>query len=231
MSLSYIALDTDRDGMSTDAIIFDLDGTLLDTLADLAASANHMLIVLGAETHATDTYKQLIGDGIRTLVRLALPDKLRDRETVTRGVELMRDEYGRRWSDATRPYPGVEELLSELDARRLPMAVLSNKPHDFTREIVSTFLGNIPFRRVIGARPSAPKKPDPTTALEIAASIDAIPGRTFFVGDSGVDMKTAVNAGMVPIGVSWGFRTADELRHAGARILLGKPSELLCHVE
>ncbi len=213
--------------MKPDALVFDLDGTLLDTIADLADSTNSMLAHFGAPQHQPEAYKRMIGDGLEELVRRALPASMRDPRTVAEGVRLGRAAYQQRWRAKTRPYPGVPELLRALP---LPKAVLSNKPDDFTKTIVASLLGEFRFERVVGARSGVPKKPDPTAALEMAAALGVDAGACWLLGDSGVDMQTAVRAGMKPVGVLWGFRGAAELRDNGAELLIAHPSELLDHL-
>jgi len=211
----------------TRAVLFDLDGTLLDTLDDLAESMNAVLVGLGAPTHGRERYRILIGDGVDELVRGALPAGRVTDELVARGVAEMRREYGRRWDAKTRPYPQIEELLDALVSRAVPLAILSNKPHDLVLRIVARLLDRWPFDPVLGARASTPKKPDPTAALAAARSRGIAPGRWLCVGDSGGDMQTARAAGMVAVGVLWGFRDEAELRASGARALIARPLELL----
>jgi phosphoglycolate phosphatase len=213
--------------MSTRAVLFDLDGTLLDTLDDLADSMNAVLGERDWPRHPTAAYRTFVGAGIETLVARALPADRRDEQTIAWGVAAMREAYGRRWNRRTRPYEGVEELLEELFARGLKVGILSNKPDDFTRLTTETFLGRWPFERVWGIREGIPKKPDPTAALAFAAELSIAPADTFFCGDTDVDMVTACAAGMVPVGVRWGFRGAEELLRAGARYLLSRPRDLL----
>lgn len=216
--------------MRYQGIIFDLDGTLLDTLADLADSMNTTLEKNGFPGHGLEAYKYFVGDGMENLVRRALPAGNRDNETVARCVEGMREEYGRRWAEKTRPYPGVPEMLTEISRQGLVMAVLSNKPDDFTRMTVDKLLAEWRFDVVFGARPSMPKKPHPAGALEIAKVLNIPPSGFLYLGDTGTDMRTAVAAGMFPAGALWGFRTAGELIESGAKLLLEKPTDLLLHL-
>ena len=150
--------------MSRHAVIFDLDGTLLDTLEDLADSANAALRELGFAGHPLESYKIFIGDGIENLIRRALPQERLDPATLAHCHELVRSEYSRRWSDKTGPYPGVPELLDALAARGVPMGVLSNKPHEFTSLCVTRLLPGWHFDAVQGATPALPRKPDPAGA-------------------------------------------------------------------
>jgi phosphoglycolate phosphatase len=208
------------------AIIFDLDGTLLDTLDDLADSMNSVLAQSRLPTHPTSAYRYFVGDGVEMLVRRSLPFDVADPAELRRFVDLMQREYAARWTCKTRPYPGVAEMLSTLAAAGLRLAVLSNKPDDAAHEVVRTFLPDVRFEVVLGATPTRPKKPHPAAALEIADRMGIPPALFAFVGDSSMDMQTAVSAGMLPIGALWGFRTAEELISAGACLLLRHPGGL-----
>ncbi len=209
------------------AVLFDLDGTLLNTLEDLANAMNHVLEKWGLPPHALEDYKRFVGDGVENLVRRALPENMRDPSLVAKGVAAMRQEYSKAWALCTKPYPGVRELLDGLRARSIPMAVLSNKPDDFTKKMVKSFLGSWEFHPVLGERADLPRKPDPAGALEIASILKVQPERFLYLGDTDTDMKTAVSAGMFPVGALWGFRSAEELLSSGARKLIGRPQELL----
>jgi len=210
--------------MAHHAIVFDLDGTLLDTLDDLADSMNAVLAAAGHPTHPVVAYRQFVGDGVRTLVRRAIPDGVGG---LDEGVEAMIAEYGRRWRDKTRPYPGVDVLLDGLTARDLPFAILSNKPDAFTRLTTEALLGRWQFAEVWGVRDTVPPKPDPTGALAMAAALGVEPGEILYLGDTNTDMRTAVAAGMDPIGAAWGFRDAAELRANGARVVVERPEDVL----
>ena len=209
-------------------VIFDLDGTLLDTLEDLADAMNTVLTDHGWPTHPLDAYRQFVGNGVTMLVRRAMPeDEHREERRVAEIVSEMRAVYARGWANKTTPYPGIERLLSALRDKDIPMTVLSNKPHDATAAMVDHFFPANLFRVVMGAHPDKPRKPDPTTALETAGRLGLPPGAILFLGDSDVDMRTAHAAGMTPLGAAWGFRGPEELRAAGARVVLGTPMELL----
>jgi phosphoglycolate phosphatase len=213
--------------MKHQAIVFDLDGTLLDTIEDISDSMNQVLSRFGFSGHGPEAYKYFVGDGVDSMVRQALPAASLDEELVARCVVAMREEYGRRWDNKTRPYPGIPELLDDLSQRGFPMAILSNKPHDFTQLVVAKQLPKWPFKVVLGARSTVPKKPDPTAALEIADLMHLPPSRILYLGDTSTDMKTAVAAGMFPLGALWGFRTAQELKAHGAQALLERPLDVL----
>ena len=213
--------------MQFEAILFDLDGTLLDTLEDLANSMNGVLERRGFPQHDRELYKQFVGDGMEVLVRRALPEGHQEEQLVQACLLVMRKEYSVRWRETTRPYAGIPELLDALRRRRLRMAILSNKPDDFTREMVGALLTPWRFDAVVGARPEVPKKPDPTMALAIARDLAIPPARVLYLGDSGTDMRTAVSAGMFPVGALWGFRAAAELEANGAQVLISRPMDLL----
>ncbi len=212
--------------MNYQAIIFDLDGTLLDTIDDIASSMNAVLDFYGFPMHEVDKYKLMVGDGMEMLVRRALPENHRDDSTVAECSGRMNEIYTQNWHRFTKPYPGIESMLTELGRDSVRMAILSNKPHDFTRMVVSQLLGNWEFEQVLGAREGVPKKPDPSAALEIAQSMSLSTSKFLYCGDTGTDMKTAVGSGMHAVGVLWGFRDAHELTANGARILLKKPEDI-----
>ena len=213
--------------MKRSAVLFDLDGTLVDSLDDLADAMNTVLGRNGFLPHPVDAYRYFVGDGMEMLVRRALPEARRDEGTVSRCLGEMKGEYEERWACKTRPYPGIPELLSALAGRGIPMAVLSNKPEDATLGVVERLLCSWTFAAVCGARPGLPKKPDPSGALEIASRLGIAPEAWVYAGDTGTDMKTANAAGMFAVGVLWGFRGAEELTAAGARILVRHPLDVL----
>ncbi len=209
------------------AILFDLDGTLLDTLDDLASSMNAVLTARGLPLHDNESYKYFVGDGVENLVLRSLPKELRREPMLSECIAEMRAEYSRRWNHSSRPYQGIPELLAALTSRGMSTAVLSNKPQPMTDLCVTNLLAGHNFAAVRGARPGVAKKPDPAAALEIASEVGVAPANWLYVGDTATDMKTAVAAGMRPIGVLWGFRDAAELCDGGAESLIARPSELL----
>jgi phosphoglycolate phosphatase len=209
------------------AVIFDLDGTLLNTLDDLADSMNSVLEHNHLPPHPPEAYRYFIGDGIDMLVQRALPFRVAGHDELQRLVREMKREYARRWLYRTRPYPGVPEMLSAFAAAGTAMAVLSNKPDDASQVIVQALLPNAGFQMVWGATPERPKKPDPSAALEIAARLDIPASEFLFIGDTPIDMHTARAAGMFPLGVLWGFRPAEELIGAGARMLVAQADHLI----
>jgi phosphoglycolate phosphatase len=207
--------------------IFDLDGTLVNSLDDLADSMNEVLRRRGHPTHPADAYRHYVGDGIAKLVARALPADDPSDALVETCIAEMRAEYATRRTAKTRPYPGIPELLDELTHRGTVTAVLSNKPDEPTREIVQALFAEHRFAVIRGARPDTPLKPDPTAALAILDATDTAPTEAAFLGDTNIDMATARAAGMIAIGVSWGFRDADELRSGGAHHVIDTPAALL----
>ena len=210
-----------------DGVICDLDGTLVDTLEDLADALNRVLRGEQAPGHSLATYKLLVGKGIRDLVAQALPPEKRSAETIARCYAAMLADYGDNCLVKTRRYDGVAELVRGLRAAGVKLAVLSNKSDELTQRIVESLFGRGDFDVVMGARPDAPLKPDPTVALLISDRLGIAPGRMVFLGDSGIDMRTATAAGMIAVGAAWGFRTKDELVENGAGVVLDHPLELL----
>jgi phosphoglycolate phosphatase len=214
-------------GMIYCGLLFDLDGTLLDTLQDIADSANSTLAYFGFPQHELDAYRYFVGDGVETLAIRALPEDRRDQMTVNEVVARIDEAYSLRWANNTRPFQGIPELLDALTNIGIRMAILSNKGQSFAELTVSTLLPKWHFDLVVGAQPSIPRKPDPTAALQIARQMSLIPTEFLYLGDSAVDMKTAVAANMYPIGALWGYRTANELLTGGARALFEKPTHVL----
>ncbi|MFA4835739.1 MAG: HAD family hydrolase [Dehalococcoidia bacterium] len=213
--------------MNFGAVVFDLDGTLLDTLEDIADSANRVLAGNGLPTHGLDDYRRFVGSGIDVLMARAMPTAERNGVLVTKYVEEFRKDYGRNWNNKTKPYPGVADTLDALAARHLKLAILSNKPHNFTLQCVAELLPRWKFDCVLGHQEGVPPKPDPAGAEQIVKQLKLDVSRILYVGDSDIDMQTAVAAGMFPVGALWGFRTLEELQKSGARSLIGRPQEVL----
>jgi len=188
---------------------------------------NAVLTRFGFPTHPTDSYRYFVGDGTDCLVRRVLPKDHLDDETVSRSLTALRDEYSKHWADNTKPYAGIPELLSALQERKFPKAVLSNKPDEFTQITVEKLLPDWSFGIVRGVKPSVPKKPDPAAALDIARELQIPPRRFLYLGDTNTDMQTANSAGMYAVGALWGFRTAEELRANGAKTLVENPQDIL----
>jgi len=212
--------------MTFKSVIFDLDGTLLDTLDDISDSANAVLARNGYPTHTKNEYRFFVGDGAPVLVRRVLPEAARTETTIQRLYQEFRSEYGRNWKTKTRPYDGVPAMLDRLGRGGFKLAVLSNKPDDFTKMCVVELLSTSRFDIVSGQRDEVPPKPDPTGALWITRELGVIPGECMFVGDTSIDIKTAVAAGMKPVGVAWGFRPVEELESAGADRILEAPGDI-----
>lgn len=211
------------------AILFDLDGTLLDTLRDLADSGNEVLRGRGFPPHPLEAFRHFVGHGMDQLVRNIFPEGQRPvgEAEIAAVLAEYRAAYTRNWQRTTVPYPGIPELLDALVAQGLPIGVVSNKAHDFTCQCVETFLAPWSWDVILGHREGQPRKPDPAGALEAAASLGVAPRDCLFVGDSDVDMQTACRAGMKAVGVAWGFRSVGELKAAGAETILDRPLDLL----
>ena len=209
------------------AIIFDLDGTLLDTLDDIANAANRVLAARGFPTHPNSHYRRFVGDGVGKLILRALPETHQDEATAQACVGAYAQEYGRTWDAQTKPYAGVPEMLDALVVRGLKLAVLSNKPDNFTQQCVGELLAGWAFDEVLGASDKFPRKPNPASAMETARRLGVPPAECLYVGDSGVDMQTARAARMCPVGVLWGFRGKEEFLEDGAQHLVSKPSQVL----
>ena len=214
--------------MTHTAVLFDLDGTLLDTLEDLADSMNVVLKAHGFPVHGLDAYRYFVGDGVENLVLRSLPESARKSDAFLREcVSKMRAEYSARWKDKTRLYDGIPELLDSLSARGLKTAILSNKPHSATLQVVEHFLGKWRFDVAAGARPGIPIKPDPGAVLDVCRTLGIPPESFLYLGDTNTDMITADSAGMFAVGVLWGFRTEEELWASGAKAVIRHPLEAL----
>ncbi len=212
---------------SLQAVFFDLDGTLIDSVADIAESVNRMLAGRGFPPRDPSLFKQFVGDGVRKLIERTLPAEMTDGALVDACMEEYEAHYQQLWHDRTRPYPGIVEALAELRARGLKIGVISNKPHRFTVLCCDHFFGPDAFDGVLGQRPEVPRKPAADAAVELAARLDVPVSGCAYVGDSGVDMQFGVNAGMRRIGVRWGFRGEQELRDNGAEFLISSAAELV----
>lgn len=213
--------------MSFKAIIFDLDGTLIDSLEDLCNAANRVLKKNNFPTHKMEKYRYFVGEGVVALITRALPDEIKNEDIINSCVGEFREEYRKSWNIKTKPYKGIAEMLDLITLRGLKMAVLSNKPDYFTKKCVAAFLPNWKFDRIIGQRDDVPKKPDPAGAKEIAEYLAVSPSEIIYVGDTPIDMETAIAAGMLPVGVLWGFRPEDELKRSGAHRVIQKPEEII----
>lgn len=213
--------------MPFSAVIFDLDGTLLDTLEDIADAMNSVLAAHAFPTHPLEPFKTFVGDGVQNLVRRTLPEDKRGHGDIDRFTTEMRDAYAKNWNNKTAPYPGIPGMLDALSTKGVKLAVLSNKPQNFTAMCVAEFLADWTFDVVLGHGDDIPLKPDPAGALEAARRLGVAPERILYAGDSGMDMAAAKSAGMFPVGVLWGFRSRQELLDNGARALASHPRDLV----
>ncbi len=213
--------------MSWRAVIFDLDGTLLDTIEDIAAAANHALARRGFPPCDLSDYRRFVGEGARVLISRVLPESARGEESVRASLADFMEEYARSWYVRTLPYQGIAAMLEDCAQKKIAMGVLSNKPHELTVKCVEAAFGHKRFKIVLGQRPQVPRKPDPAGAFEAARSLGVEPRETLFVGDSAIDMQTARAAGMRAVGALWGYRDREELLAAGAQELAAHPTDIL----
>ena len=207
-------------------LIFDLDGTLVDSLEGIAASLNHALRESGLPEHSQAAVRGFIGNGARLLITRAAP-KGADEELLDRLENAFKANYDVTWPSGTFPYEGIIKLLETLQSKGIPLTVLSNKPHSFTSTIVAQVFPSIDFKVVLGQLPGIPHKPDPSGALEIANLIGLLPEECTVIGDSTMDIETARNAGMQAIAVTWGFHDRERLLGAGAHLIADDPAALL----
>ncbi len=208
-----------------DAVIFDVDGTLADSLGDIGGAMNEALAARGWPEHPLPAYNHFIGEGVEKMTLKAMPAQ--HHALMPALVDEYRARYALRIDLTTRAFPGVPEMLKALELQQVPMAVLSNKRDDFTVELVRRLFATVPFVEVRGEREGVPRKPHPRAALELAKVLGVEPARCAFVGDTPVDIKTGVSSGMVPVGVIWGFRSKDELLEHGAKFVISEPDELV----
>ena len=213
--------------MIVKAVIFDLDGTLLDTIDDIGDSVNRILSNNNFPTHTISAYRNFVGDGSRVLIQRALPENHRNDETIDACYQAYIKDYSNKYNIKTSLYDGIPQLLDSLAEKGLRLAVLSNKPDAITKDCVKTFLSAWDFEVVFGQRDSVPRKPNPQGAVETAEKMSILPEHFLYLGDTAIDMKTAVSAGMFPVGVLWGFRPLKELVENGARAVIDVPMALL----
>lgn len=204
-------------------VIFDLDGTLLNTIADLANSTNHALNQLGYPTHEPEEYNFMVGNGINKLFERALPEGEKTEENVLRVRREFIPYYDQHNADESRPYPGIPELLERLQAKGIQMAVASNKYQAATEKLIAHYFPNIKFIAVFGQRDGVNVKPDPAIVEDILRISGTPKQEVLYVGDSGVDMQTARNAGVTACGVTWGFRPLAELESFNPRYIIEVP--------
>ena len=202
-----------------------MDGTLLNTIDDLANACNHVLHAMGFMGHTVEEYKYFVGNGVPKLLERALPPAARGRQTLALALQMFMEYYGAHSADKTAPYPGIPALLEALRNAGVLTAVASNKSDSLTRQVIARYFGTS-FSVVAGHRPDTPTKPDPYIVRCVLETLKVQKENTLFVGDSNVDIETARNAGLECCGVLWGFRTEEELREAGAAHLAHTPAEL-----
>lgn len=208
-------------------VIFDLDGTLLNTIADLGAAANHALQACGYPTHSLSAYPRFVGSGITKLLERVLPESSRSTENVNALRPHFFEYYSKHMTDATEPYPGIEELLTQLTQRGIKIAVASNKYQEGVTELISHFFPTFEWAAVEGQKDGIPVKPDPSIVFEILAKCPTPKDDVLYVGDSGIDMETARRACVESAGVSWGFRSVAELRDHYADHIVENTVQLL----
>ena len=213
--------------MKYEAVLFDLDGTLIDTVDDIGDAANRVLSNRGFPIHPISTYYQFIGEGVKVLFTRALPQARRNEDLINTCLKEFVEDYRRNYDVKSKPYDGIPEMLNALNVRGLKLAILSNKPDPLTKDCVTSLLSNWDFDVIFGQRDSVPRKPNPQAALEIAQKLSISPSDFLYLGDTAIDMKTAVSAGMFPVGAAWGFRPLKELKENGARVIIDKPIQLL----
>lgn len=206
-------------------VIFDLDGTLIDSLEDIALCTNKVLKSFGCEEHSIENYKSFIGDGARELVKRALPQSFNS-EQIDDAMEMFKKIYSNKINSNTKPFGGIYEMLEELQ-EDCEFALLSNKPHQFTLEYMEIFFKQFEFKAIHGQKDEVPKKPDPAGVYNILNELAYDTQHVFYIGDTATDMKTAVNAGLIPIGVLWGTQEKKSLVENGAQFTVETPSELV----
>ena len=214
----------DRPG-DPSGVIFDIDGTLMDTLDDLTNAVNVLLEEIGRPTVSREHVGGMIGEGLSIFLKRA--SGIDDPEIITKLAERYRPLYFARLLDHTKLYPGIPMLLDALTAADMPMGILSNKPHIYTVPLCDALLNRWPFVRIQGTVDRVPKKPDPTAALVLANEMNRPPANVYFVGDSNVDVETARRAGMIPLAVTWGYGDHDELIAANPALLADTPEQVV----
>lgn len=208
-------------------VIFDLDGTLLNTISDLGAAANHALVQCGFPTHPISAYPRFVGSGIARLLERVLPESARTPERAVTMRRYFTEYYNTHMADQTVPYAGIPELLADLTARGIKVAVASNKYQSAVEELIRHYFPQITFAAVEGQKEGVPVKPDPSIVFEILGKVPTPKSDVLYVGDSGIDMETARRACVESAGVTWGFRPVAELRAAYADHIVETPESLL----
>jgi phosphoglycolate phosphatase len=209
------------------AVIFDLDGTLANTLEDIANAMNRTLVAFGYPTHSLDAYRLMVGKGLKNLATVCLPENARTESIIDECHARTVADYEEHYVVKSHLYDGIAELLDELSAKGIKMAILSNKADAITQKVCRVLLSRWKFDAILGMNEHFPRKPDPLAAHYIANCMGVVPAEVCYIGDSDVDMKTAIAAGFCPIGVAWGFRPEKELMDNGAHKIIRFPTELL----
>ncbi len=212
-------------------VIFDLDGTLLNTIDDLAAATNHAMRVMGFPQHGLWVYPNMVGNGVKKLIERALPDDQRTEKNINDALAHFKEYYDEHCCDATAPYPGITDLLADLTARGINLAVTSNKYEQAVTKIIANYFPEANFRAVLGNIDGVPRKPDPSIVFKALSMCPTPKAEVLYVGDSGVDMETARRACVESCGVTWGFRPIVELQQAYADHIISTPSQIIDLIE
>ncbi len=207
-------------------VIFDLDGTLLNTIDDLANATNHALKTLGFPPHGLWVYPNMVGNGVAKLIERALPAEARSEININKALEHFKEYYNEHCCDVTKPYPGIPELLEDLTARGLSLAVTSNKYQEAVTKIIAHYFPNANFKAILGNTEGMPRKPDPSIVFKALSMCPTPKAEVLYVGDSGVDMETARRACVESVGVTWGFRPIHELKEAYADHIISTPAQI-----
>ncbi|MCQ2454545.1 MAG: HAD family hydrolase [Clostridia bacterium] len=212
------------------AVLFDLDGTLVDSITDLANSVNFALGELGFAEHKVEEFKNFVGNGIPKMLERALPENKRDKQTLEKALDIFYKSYSVHFADNSNPYKGVKELVVALKKRKMKVAVVTNKEQQMANKVVSSAYGDM-FDIIFGKRNGIPSKPDPTAALICMKELGVKPNECIFLGDSGVDILTGINSQALAVGVLWGYRDKEELVKNGAKYIIDTPNQLLKIIE
>ena len=212
------------------AVLFDLDGTLANSLIDLAAATNYAIAEFGFPPRQTEEFKYFAGDGMPKMIERALPEGQKSAETVSKILPVFLDYYGEHYCDNTAAYQGMPELIDQLKSMNIKVSVVTNKNQLMAEKVVNKLYGDR-FDSILGKQAGIPPKPDPTAALMAMDKLGVKPAQCIFLGDSRMDVLTGANSGAYPVGVLWGFRKMDELVSAGAKEIISKPEELLAIID
>ena len=217
--------------MRFSSLIFDLDGTLLDTVDDIGTAANTVLEELGYPSHPLPAFQKFVGSGVAVLFRRAIPRDNPSQNEIEHCVARFQQVYASCWNHASKPYEGILEFLEKLSISRCKLAILSNKPDVFTKKCVSHYFSSYDFDPVFGQRSNVARKPDPQAVWEIMQQHQSSPEHTIFVGDSEIDVQTAQNAGVFSVGVGWGYRGSEVLLAQGVDLIVEHPSDLTAFLD